>query len=161
MRGPIWLPGASLALIVALAGCGPGESPPEPAPPSDLPAAEPPAPASEPQAEPLRSKPPDPEVVGVEATLPDDVPLPPGATPVHPPLRTSETTRATFEVAEPVTAVQGFYKTGLAGAGWTVEAEKELPSQGLISAKKEARELSVAMSETAGRTQFVILVIGE
>ena len=149
-----------LSALVTLAGCGQGEKPAPPAGPATPPAAQSPEPAA-PAPEALRRTEPDPEVVGVETTLPADVPLPPEATPVHPPLRASGTTRATFEISRPVAALQEFYKGKLVESGWSVAGEKSLESQGLISAKKAARELSVAMSESGGRTQFVILVIGD
>jgi hypothetical protein len=79
---------------------------------------------------------------------------------VHPPLVASGTTRATFEISEPLASVKSFYKTRLEAGGWSIDAEKELESQLLMSAKKGERELSVAMSETDGRTQLVILLVG-
>jgi hypothetical protein len=152
----------ALALLASLAACGPAGETETPAQPG-APAPAPPAPQAtpEPEAQPLRSTPPDPEVVGVESRLPDDVPLPEGARAVHPALSASGTTRASFELSEPVGSVQSFYKTRLAETGWSLEGEKELESQVLLSARKDARELSVAMSESAGQTQLVILVVGE
>lgn len=151
--------GLLLAGMLVLGACSAGEDPPAQAAAPE--AAEPSAAeVRDPPAEPLRTTEPDPEALGVEGTLPDDVPVPQGAQAVHPPLVASGTTRATFEVGEPIASVESFYKAQLAADGWSIDAEKELESQLLLSAKKGARELSVAMSETAGRTQLVILLIG-
>jgi hypothetical protein len=153
--------GLLLAGMLVLGGCGAGEDAASPA------AAPQPAPAppveetAEPiPEEPLRTTEPDPEVLGVEGTLPGDVPVPEGAQAMHPPLVASGTTRATFEVGEPLASVRSFYKTRLESSGWSIDAEKELESQLLMSAKKGERELSVAMSETDGRTQLVLLLVG-
>jgi hypothetical protein len=151
----------ALILIGALgaAACGGDSKPAAPAAPEA--AAEKAAPAQpEPAAAPLIEKKPDPEALGVEGTLPGDVPVPQGAKALFPPMVASGTTRATFEVGGPLAEVQAFYKAQLAAGGWSIDAEKELDAQSLLSAKKGGRELSVAMSEADGRTQLVLLLVG-
>ena len=152
-----------LAGILSLEGCSGSEDADTPAQSPQAPAEAPAAEVAPPEAaaEPLRSTVPDPEALGVEGALPDDVPVPPGAQALHPPLVASGTTRASFEVNDPIKSVQAFYKARLAESGWSIEAEKELDSQLLMSAKKGTRELSLAMSESAGRTQLVVLLVGE
>lgn len=143
--------GLVLVGVLAAGGCSAEKAEPE------APAAEP---AAEAPAEPLRTTEPDPNALGVEGTLPDDVPVPEGAKALHPPMVASGATRASYEVGDPIATVQAFYKTRLADGGWSISAEKDLDAQSLISANKGGRELSIAMSETAGRTQLVLLLIG-
>jgi hypothetical protein len=147
-------------LVAMLAGCG-GDDSKSKAPAAAAPAA-PPAPSSAPRsaAPPEQRTQPDPAALGVEGTLPADVPVPKGAKALHPPMVASGTTRASFEVGDPLASVQAFYKAQLAQDGWSIDAEKDLEAQSLISAKKGERELSVAMSETSGHTQLVLLLIG-
>jgi hypothetical protein len=153
--------GLTLAAWLALSGCGDAPSPAPAAEESEA------SPAAEPATEeagsdaPLRVTTPDPEALGIEGALPADVPVPPNARPMHPPLVASGTTRASFEADDSLTALQEFYKTRLPESGWSVDAEKSLDSQVLMSAKKDGRELSVAMSESAGKIQFVLLIVGE
>ena len=148
----------ALILIGALgAGCG-GDSKPTVAPETAAEQAAPAEPA--PDAAALKEKKPDPEALGVEGTLPADVPVPQGAKALYPPMVASGTTRASFEVGGPLAEVQAFYKAQLAAGGWSVDAEKQLDAQSLLSAKKDGRELSVAMSEVDGRTQLVLLLVG-
>ena len=144
-----------LVLVGVLGATGCGREDAKPTPPPAEPAAEPEA-----AAEPLHTSAPDPDALGVEGKLPDDVPIPQGAKELHPPMVASGATRASYEVGDPLASVQAFYKARLAESGWSIDAEKDLDSQSLISAKKGGRELSVAMSETAGRTQLVLLLIG-
>jgi len=147
-------------LVGMLAGCGGEESRKSPASATPAPA---PAPSSAPESaapvEPRRTQ-PDPAALGVEGTLPGDVPVPQGAKALHPPMVASGTTRASFDVGDPLASVQAFYKAQLAQHGWSIDAEKDLEAQSLISAKKGERQLSVAMSETAGHTQLVLLLVG-
>ena len=150
----------ALILIGALgaAGCG-GDAKPT-APAAQKPAAEAAPVQPAPATPPLVEKKPDPEALGVEGTLPGDVPVPQGAKAVYPPMVASGTTRASFEVSGPLAEVQAFYKKQLAAGGWSIDAEKQLEAQSLLSAKKAGRELSVAMSEAVGRTQLVLLLVG-
>jgi hypothetical protein len=114
-----------------------------------------------PPAEPLRQTPPDPEVVGVKGSLPSDIPVPQSAQALQAPLVAAGTTRATFESSESLASLHAFYKERLAKNGWVMGSEKELEGQVLMSAKKDKREASVAISESAGKSQFLILITGE
>jgi hypothetical protein len=151
--------GWALVGLLILGGCG-GEQEAETAPTQEAPApAEPPP--QPPAGEELRQVPPDPEALGVEGSLPADIPVPASAQPTHPPLIAAGTTRASYDSSEPLAALHSFYKGELAAKGWTLGDEKALEGQVLLSARKDAREVSVAISESAGRSQFVILVVGE
>lgn len=167
MRGEAMRTALGLALIGIIgagllgAGCGSEQAEPAgeaPAAPAASPA---PAVATPEPAEPLRRTEPDPEAVGVEGTLPDDVPTPQGAQALHAPMIASGATRASYEVGEPLAAVRDFYTSRLVEGGWSIDAQKDLEAQSLLSAKKGGRELSVAMSEAAGRTQLVLVLVGE
>jgi hypothetical protein len=149
--------GLTLAGWLALAGCGDAPAPEPAGEESEAPPAAAPAQSDAP----LHVTTPDPEALGIEGSLPADVPVPQNARPMHPPLVASGTTRASFEADDSLTTLQEFYKTRLPESGWSVDAEKALDSQVLMSAKKDGRELSVAMSESAGKTEFVLLIVGE
>jgi len=154
--------GALCALWI-LGGCG-GEREAEPAKPGPAPAEKSspaPAPAAAVPESELRHTPPDPAAVGVEGELGDDVPVPASAEPIHPPLIASGTTRASYESSEPLSALHSFYKAELSAKGWELGDERALEGQVLLSARKGGREISVAISETDGRSQFVILIVGE
>jgi hypothetical protein len=151
---------AVLALLI-LGGCG-GEGESEPAMTEPQGSEEAPAPAeSAAPPDELRHTPPDPEAVGVEGDLPADVPVPASAQATHPPLIAAGTTRASYDSAEPLAALHSFYKQELATSGWTLGDERSLEGQVLLSATKDARRLSVAISESDGRSQFVLLIEGE
>jgi len=157
-----WTPGLALVGGLALAGCGGDEpAPAESAGQAQTPPGAAPTGAKTESAETLRITAPDPEALGIEGTLPPDVPVPEGARAVHPPLVAAGTMRASFESDEPLAALQAFYKARLAESGWSIHAEKTLDSQVLMSANKDGRELSVAMSAGGGPTQFVLLIVGE
>jgi hypothetical protein len=155
-----------VAVGIALVGIlGPGCKRDQPKPPAQPPEVQPPAASGtstpEPESQPLRTTKPDPEALGVEGALPEDVPTPEGAEVVHPPMVASGATRASYALEEPIAAVREFYEKQLAAKGWSIDATKELDAQLLLSAKKDGRELSVAMSESDGRTQLVLLVLGD
>ena len=150
---------AFLALLI-LGGCG-GEREAEPAT-GEPQASEAPAPAeSAAPPDELRHTPPDPEAVGVEGDLPADVPVPASAQATHPPLIAAGTTRASYDSVEPLAALHSFYKEELAKSGWALGDERALEGQVLLSASKDARKLSVAISESDGKSQFVLLIEGE
>lgn len=154
--------GWALGALFVISGCG-GEQKAQ-SPSTDAPVQSEPAPAEHSPPAPsqeLRETPPDPEALGVEGSLPADVPVPTGAEATHPPLVAAGTTRASYDSAEPLAALHTFYKDQLVANGWTLGDQKALDGQLLLSAHKDARELTVAISESAGRSQFVLLIVGE
>ncbi len=153
---------ARLILICAVVTLGPiacgdaSDSGPAATPGSEAPATPQSAPPS--AKAPTPARPGLPEVdPGVPSSLPDDVPVPEGATAYHPPMEDMGAIRAAFRIDDDTASVRGWYQQALSEGSWTLAQEREIGADVLMAAQKEHRQLTIAITDGGDFTNLMLV----